>query len=73
MKVYVNDIPVIIFRGARVGEVVLAYSKHGYKLLRSGYLTIYDRFGNLTEPDGPVLEGQHFFLRVTPGYRKSDV
>jgi hypothetical protein len=32
-------------------------------MLKSGKLCVYDRFGNLTETDGPVYEGQVFFLK----------
>ena len=65
MKVYINDKIVTIFKGATVSDAVLTYSKHSYKLLQGGYLSIFDRFGNLTEPDGSVVEGQHFQLKVT--------
>jgi hypothetical protein len=64
MIVYINNNPVSVFRGATVGEVVLAYSKRSYRLLKNGYLAVFDRFGNFTEPDGSVTEGQHFSLKL---------
>ncbi len=66
MKVFLNNREITIFRGATVGEIVMAYSKHSYRKLKSGYFSIYDRYGYLTEPDGPSREGQYFFLKVTP-------
>lgn len=63
MKVTLNHSEVIIFKGATVGEMVLAYSVRSHKMLISGKLCVYDRFGNLTEIDGPVYNGQLFFLK----------
>ena len=63
MKVTLNKSEIIIFKGATVGDMVLAYSHHSYKMLKSGKLCVFDRFGNLTESDGPVYEGQMFFLK----------
>jgi hypothetical protein len=63
MKVTLNNNEIIIFKGATIGEMVLAYSARSHKMLKSGKLCVYDRFGNLTETDGPVYEGQLFFLK----------
>lgn len=64
MKAFINNFEINIFKGATIRDAVLAYSKHSSKKLNSGYLAVYDRFGFLTEPDGPVSEGRHFFLKV---------
>ncbi len=64
MTLFINNKPVTIFAGATLEMVVLRYSRRSHSLLKSGYLGLYDRFGNPTEPDGPVSEGQHFFLKV---------
>lgn len=50
-------------------DAVRAYSLASSKRLASGYLVLYDRFGYRTEPDGPAVEGGHYFLRVA-GQRK---
>ena len=63
MKVTLNKSELIIFKGASISEMVLAYSARSYKMLKNGKLCVYDRFGNLTEPDGPVYEGQLFYLK----------
>lgn len=63
MKVTLNKSEIILFKGATISELVLAYSARSHKMLKSGKLCVYDRFGNLTEIDGPVYEGQMFFLK----------
>jgi glycogen synthase len=63
MKVILNNTEITIFKGATLNDLVLHYSKRSYKMLKNNKLCIYDRFGNLTEPDGPVYEGQVFFLK----------
>jgi hypothetical protein len=63
MKVILNKSEIIIFKGATIGDMVLAYSVRSHKMLKLGKLCVYDRFGNLTEIDGPVYDGQLFFLK----------
>ncbi len=63
MKVTLNKTEVIIFKGATISDLVLAYSERSYKMLKSGKLCVFDRFGNRTEADGPVFEGQMFLLK----------
>lgn len=63
MKVILNRKEINIFKGATVNDLVLAYSLRSYKMFKAGKLCIYDRFGNLTEGDGPVYEGQLFTLQ----------
>ena len=63
MKVILNKNEIQIFRGATVSDLVLAYSERSHKMLKQGKLCVYDRFGNLTEPDGPVYDGQMFWLK----------
>jgi hypothetical protein len=65
MKVTLNNSEVNLFKGATISEMVLAYSPRSHKMMKSGKLCVYDRFGNLTEPDGPVYEGQLFYLKRT--------
>ena len=58
MKVFINKQEVTIFEGANVGDAVLSYSKRSYKKIMDGNLIIIDSFGNITEPDGKLKEGQ---------------
>ncbi len=63
MKVILNKSEIIIFKGATISDLVLAYSPRSHKMLKGGKLCVFDRFGNLTETDGPVYDGQMFFLK----------
>ncbi len=63
MKVTLNKSEILIFKGATISDLVLAYSERSFKMFKKGKLCVYDRFGNLTEADGPVYEGQMFFLK----------
>jgi len=62
MKAFVNKQEIEVFRGATVADLVLAFSESDWKLLKEGRISVYDHYGNLTEADGPIIEGQHFFL-----------
>lgn len=63
MKVTINKTVITLFKGATISDLVLAYSIRSFKMLKKGTLCVYDRFGNLTETDGPVYEGQLFYLK----------
>ncbi len=65
MKVFINNSGVSVFKGATLMDAVHSYSGRTARLLKSGYFSIFDRFGNLTETDGPVAEGQHFFIKLS--------
>jgi hypothetical protein len=65
MKVIVNGEEVIIFRGATVSDAVRNYSEKLFRQLKKGELIITDRFGNLTEPDGELTEGEILILTIT--------
>jgi hypothetical protein len=66
MKATLNKLEIVIFKGATISDLVLAYSERSHKMLNDGKLCVYDRFGNLTEPDGPVHEGQQLYLKRAP-------
>ena len=63
MKVYINQEEIAIFAGARVKDAILAYSQEIWKKVSKGELEVNDRFGNLTDPEGPIQEGQHITLK----------
>jgi hypothetical protein len=65
MKVYINEKEISVFTGARIQDAVLAYSPRSHRMVTVGILSVFDRFGNLTEPDGPLIEGQRFTLKIT--------
>jgi hypothetical protein len=63
MKVFINTKEIRIFQGARIRDAVLACSPRLLHMVLAGKLTVHDRFGNLTELDGPLTEGQRLTLR----------
>jgi len=63
MKIIINKHEIELFKGATINDLVLKYSVRSYKMFIKNKLCIYDRFGNKTEPDGPVYDGQIFFLK----------
>jgi hypothetical protein len=62
MKVFINTEVVQIFEGATLGDAIRAYSKEAWQKLMNGTLTVSDRFGNQTLPDGELKEGDRFTL-----------
>ncbi len=65
MIVYINGKEISLFDGARIEDAVLTYSPRSYKMMRKGKLMVVDRFGNTTERDGPITQGQKFSLKRT--------
>jgi len=63
LKVHINKHEVTIFEGANVGDAVLSYSERSYKKVMAGNLLVIDCFGNPTEPDGKLADGQVFRLQ----------
>ncbi|NVO19013.1 MAG: hypothetical protein HXX13_04900 [Bacteroidetes bacterium] len=62
MKVYINEQEIVIFAGACIKDAVIAYSVESWKRLKSTKMVVLDRFGNMTDPDGPMMDGQKFTL-----------
>jgi hypothetical protein len=65
VKILINNREVVIFDGATVSDAVRAYSRRSAKMLASGKYRVVDRFGNKTETDGELAEGQKLFLKTT--------
>lgn len=63
MKVFINKKELEIFMGARVQDALLAYSQRSFNLVKQGKMAIFDRFGNLTDLDGSLANGQHLTLK----------
>jgi hypothetical protein len=67
VKVYINKREVTIFEGAHVADAVLRFSLSSYTKFLKGELRIIDSFGNHTEPDGPLTDGQDLrLMKSTP-------
>ena len=63
MKIFINDREIIIFRGAMVRDAVRRYSRRSSKQVEAGFLMIVDRYGNKTETDGELTDGQKLYLK----------
>ena len=63
MIVFINDKELEIFMGARVQDAILAYSQKSFNLVQQGKMAIFDRFGNLTDLDGSLTNGQRLTLK----------
>jgi hypothetical protein len=63
MIIYINKYKVEVFTGARVKDAVLAYSRKSYTMMLKEKLLAFDRFGNQTDADGPLIEGQKLTLK----------
>jgi hypothetical protein len=64
MIVYINRKQVTIFNGAAVRDAILSYSRHSYKRVANGNLVVIDSYGNRTETDGLLKDGQSIFLKI---------
>jgi len=63
MIVHINKRELVVFQGARLGDVVRIYSRRSLHMVMNGHYAVFDRFGNLTELDGPVRQGQIFTIK----------
>jgi hypothetical protein len=63
MKVSINKKEICIFAGARIRDALHVYSPRSLRMVLTGKLSVFDRFCNLTEPDGPLIEGQQLTLK----------
>lgn len=64
MKVYVNEIPLILFEGARVKDALNKY----FIAVKGGKVEVgvlaYDIKGNLVMPYGALSDGMAIFIRT---------
>jgi len=65
VKVVINNREVVIFSGATVADAIRAYSRRLSKMMEKGKFRVFDQFGNQTEADGELTEGQKLFLKKT--------
>ena len=65
MKVFIGCREIEIFCGATIQDAVRAFSEQSYRMLTEGTLQAIDRYGNMTEPDGALTEGQVITLKKT--------
>jgi hypothetical protein len=63
VKIMMNNREVVIFSGATVADAVRAYSRRSAKLLENGKFRVFDQYGNRTEADGELTDGQKLYLK----------
>jgi len=63
MTIYINSDKVEVPVGMTIGDAVKSYSHELFQKLTRGQIKVYDRFGNQTEPDGPLKAGQQLVLK----------
>jgi len=66
MYVYVNDIKLRIFEGARVIDVVRMYSKESLREIQNGEKIVTDDFGNEVDLGGSLSSDQVLKICIKP-------
>lgn len=62
MKVAINDIQLELHEGARVKDAVFKYYSHQGEELPKTMPVVADKFGNIIDPDGRLMEGSALFI-----------
>ena len=62
MKIRVNDKVVEIFNGARVGDVLLKFSKYEYREVSGGRKKVMDKYRNPVDLQGELSDAQQLYL-----------
>jgi hypothetical protein len=63
MEVFINHTAVRIFKGARVSDAVLKYSKESHKLLMANQIWLEDERENPMDADGRLWDGIKLFIK----------
>ena len=63
MEVFINHTSIKIFKGARLSDAVLKYSKESHKLLMNHQIWLEDERGNSMDADGRLWEGIQLFIK----------
>jgi hypothetical protein len=62
MKVFVNNIRIEVFAGAKAGDAVHAYFKRLHPNNSGPLPLIFDKYNNLIEPDGALTPDNQLFI-----------
>ncbi len=63
MEVIINQTSVSIFKGARLSDAILKYSKESHKLLMNHQIWLEDERGNSMDTDGRLWDGIQLFIK----------
>ncbi len=74
MKVIVNNIELIIFRGATVGDAIRAYYSRQGKKAPSSLPEVEDTYGNYVAHDGALTDGSQLIIKnMEEHYEKKSI
>ncbi|MFH1119927.1 MAG: hypothetical protein V1775_08885 [Bacteroidota bacterium] len=62
MKVFVNDIEIVVFTGATTRDAILSYFRSIQSPVPDPLPLILDPYGNIIEPDGELSENNQIFI-----------
>ncbi|MGF1638076.1 MAG: hypothetical protein ACFCUU_13445 [Cyclobacteriaceae bacterium] len=62
MKVFVNDVAIVVFEGAKVKDAVLKTDRNSYQSFLSGVLIVRDSEGNELMPNGQLSDEVHIYF-----------
>jgi hypothetical protein len=62
MKVFVNNIRIEVFAGAKAGDAVQAYYRRLNTNISEPFPLIFDKYRNLVEPDGALTPDNQLFI-----------
>lgn len=63
MEVFINQTSVSIFKGARLADAVLKYSKESHRLLINHQIWLEDERGNSMDADGRLWDDIQLFIK----------
>ena len=65
MKVFVNDVEIEIFCGARARDAVLSYLGGIGRRARKEKIVIRDRWQNVISDDSPMSENRRIYIEIS--------
>lgn len=63
MEIFINHIKVKTFKGARLGDALISFSKDSYKLLMEKEIWLEDERGNRMDADGRLWDGIELYIK----------
>ena len=63
MEIFIDCIKVKTFRGARLSDAILKYSKESHKLLMNNQIWLEDERGNPMDADGRLWDGIKLYIK----------
>ncbi|MCZ4694907.1 hypothetical protein DWB61_07890 [Ancylomarina euxinus] len=64
MEIFINHNKVSTFKGARLCDALMSYSKETYKLLIEKEIWLEDERGNPMDADGRLWDGIQLFIKL---------